>query len=76
VLFRSGDLNGALTAFRETVQRFPQGNKVPDALLKAGQSLEGTGDREGAKQSYQEIVRRFAGTAAAAVAEERLAKLR
>jgi tol-pal system protein YbgF len=74
--YSRGDLKGALAAFRETVQRFPQGNKVPDALLKAGQSLEGTGDREGARQSYQEILKRFSGTAAAAVAEERLAKLR
>ena len=34
------DYRGALAAFRETVNRFPLGNKVPDALLKSGQSLE------------------------------------
>jgi tol-pal system protein YbgF len=73
--YARSDLRGALAAFRETVERYPKGNKVPDALLKAGQSLEGLGDVEGARVTYREVVRRFPGTAAAAVAEERRAKL-
>ncbi|MCK5381589.1 MAG: tetratricopeptide repeat protein, partial [Candidatus Latescibacteria bacterium] len=32
------DFSGAMDAFRETVERYPDGNKVPDALLKVGQS--------------------------------------
>ena len=43
--------------------------------LKAGQSLQNLGDLEGARAAYQEVVRRFPGTAAAVVAEERRAKL-
>ena len=35
----------------------------------------GDGDIEGARVTYREVVRRFPGTAAAAVAEERRAKL-
>jgi tol-pal system protein YbgF len=73
--YSRGDLRGALSAFRETVARYPDGNKVPDALLKAGQSLEGMGDVEGARVTYKEVIRRFAGSAAATVAEERQAKL-
>lgn len=73
--YARSDLRGALAAFRETVERYPKGNKVPDALLKAGQSLEGLGDVEGARVTYREVVRRFPGTAAAVVAEERRAKL-
>ncbi|HSK78394.1 MAG TPA: tetratricopeptide repeat protein [Thermoanaerobaculia bacterium] len=42
--YARSDLRGALAAFRETVERHPKGNKVPDAMLKAGQSLEGLGD--------------------------------
>ncbi|MDH4066877.1 MAG: tetratricopeptide repeat protein, partial [Acidobacteriota bacterium] len=34
--YARGDLSGALAAFRETVARFPDGNKVPDAALKIG----------------------------------------
>ena len=73
--FGRGDVRGALAAFRETVARYPEGNKVPDALLKAGQSLEQLGDREAARDSYREVRDRFPGSAAAVVAEERLAQI-
>jgi tol-pal system protein YbgF len=67
-----GDVSGALAAFRETVERYPDGNKVPDALLKVGEAMAALGDGEGAREAYQEVLRRFAGTTAAAVAEDRL----
>jgi tol-pal system protein YbgF len=73
--YSRGDMRGALAAFRETVTRYPQGNKTPDALLKAAMSLEALGDREGARNTYQDVLHRFPGTAVAAVAEERRAKL-
>ncbi len=73
--YSRGDMRGALAAFRETVAHYPNGNKTPDAMLKAGMSLEALGDREGARTDYQEILRRFPGTAVAAVAEERRAKI-
>lgn len=73
--YSRGDMRGALAAFREAVTRYPQGNKTPDALLKAGMSLEALGDKEGARNTYQEVLRRFPSTAVAAVAEERRAKL-
>jgi tol-pal system protein YbgF len=71
-----GDTRGALAAFRETVERYPAGNKVPDALLKAGQALEDLGDREGSRETYRELIRQFPGSAAAAVAQERLGRQR
>jgi len=73
--YSRGDMRGALAAFRETVARYPRGNKTPDALLKAGMSLEALGDKEGARTTYREVLRQFPGTAVAAVAEERRAKL-
>jgi len=69
------DFSGALAAFREVVSRHPNGNKVPDALLKAGQCLEEVGDDESARTSYREVIDRFPGSAASAVAEDRLARL-
>ncbi len=74
--FALGDHAGALAAFTTTVERYPHGNKIPDAMVKAGKSLERLGDRESAEQTYQEVVSRFSGTAAAAQASERLAALR
>lgn len=73
--YSRGDMRGALAAFRETVTRYPAGNKTADAMLKAGMSLENLGDKEEARKTYQEVLRRFPGTAVAAVAEERRAKL-
>jgi tol-pal system protein YbgF len=74
--FARGDHRAALAAFQETAARYPQGNKVPDALLKAGQSLEQLGDPEGARAAYRTVVERFASSAAAVAAEERLSRLR
>jgi tol-pal system protein YbgF len=73
--YSRGDMRGALAAFRETVARYPTGNKTADALLKEGMSLENLGDKEAARNTYQEVLRRFPGTAVAAVAEERRTKL-
>ena len=69
------DTQGALAAFREVASRYPEGNKVADALLKTGDCLADLGDAEGARRSYDELVRRFPATAAAAMAEERRRKL-
>ncbi len=74
--YARGEYNAALAAFTDTVARFPQGNKVADALLKAGKSLEALGDRERARETYAEVVDRFAGSEAAATAQERLVALR
>ncbi len=73
--FSRQDLRGALSAFRETINRYPEGNKVPDALLKSGQVLEELGDESSARASYREVQRRFPQSAAAVVASERLKTL-
>ena len=68
-------MKGALSAFREVARRFPDGNKVPDALLKAGETQAATGDTAGARETYREVIRKFPGTTAAAVAQDRLSDL-
>ncbi len=69
------DYEGALAAFRQAIERQPTGNKVPDSLFKMGRCLEQLQDDEGAREVYGEVVRRFAGTAVAVTAGERLANL-
>lgn len=73
--FARGDLRAALEAFTTVVDRYPRGNKVPDAMIKAGKTLESLGDREAARTTYLEVQSRFPGTAAAASAAELLAAL-
>ena len=74
--FAREDHAGALRAFRETVERYPEANKVPDALYKVGQSLEAIGDLEAAREVYEDLESRFPTTAAASLASDRLEDLR
>lgn len=71
-----GDFAAALESYTTTVEQYPSGNKVPDALLKAGRCLETLGQVARAVRTYEEVVLRFAGSAAAITAEERLEALR
>lgn len=70
-----GDVRGALAAYLETASRFPDGNKAPDALLKAGDCALELGDREAARESFRAVVEEFPGSAAASAARERIAQL-
>ncbi|MEE2778320.1 MAG: tol-pal system protein YbgF [Acidobacteriota bacterium] len=69
------DNPGALEAFRQTVRRYPDGNKTPEALLKIGVALERQGDDEGARTSFLEVQQRFPDTPASDRATERLNSL-
>ena len=71
-----GDFAAALESYTTTVEKYPDGNKVPDALLKAGRCLESLGQRARAMRTYEEVVLRFAGSAAAITAQEQLDGLR
>lgn len=74
--FARGDYASALTEFADTVDRFPQGNKVADALFKAGRCLEEMGRLDEAADTYREVQQRFPSSVAAAGAKERLDALR
>jgi tol-pal system protein YbgF len=69
--YARSDYRGALAAFRETAESYPDGNKVPAALLKAGICLEALGDPAAARQVYREVQSRFPRAAAAITAEQR-----
>ena len=71
-----GDFAAALDSYTTTVEQYPDGNKVPDALLKAGRCLENLGQTSRAARTFEEVVLRFAGSAAAITAQERLNELR
>ncbi len=65
---------GAAEAYRQAIERYPQGNKVPDALLKLGHALDLAGDAGAARAVWQELVQRFPTTAAAESARGRLGR--
>jgi tol-pal system protein YbgF len=50
--FKLNDFEQAAVAFDRVVKRFPNGNKVPDALYRQGVSLQEIGSRTGQQSTY------------------------
>ena len=64
----------AVREFRRVVDRYPHGNKVPDAMLKMGFAHLAMGDRRDGRQDLESLRRTFPRHAAAHLAMERLAQ--
>jgi tol-pal system protein YbgF len=69
------DFSTALREFRRVVEVFPNGNKVPDALLKLGLSYLALGSARPGREALADLVRRFPQHPTAALAQARLAEL-
>ncbi len=65
----------AVIKFKEVINRFPQGSKVPDALLKIGYSYFSMGDKEQAKNFLKKAVTSYPFSTAGTKAEEKLKEL-
>ena len=62
----------ALFEYNNVVTKFPQSQKVTDALLKIGFTLYELGEIEAAKQQLQELIEKQPGSTVARLADERL----
>jgi tol-pal system protein YbgF len=69
------DFPSAVREFRRVVERFPHGNKVPDALLKVGYSYLALGSIDAGKQTLEQLVRSYPRHETAVLATARLAEL-
>ena len=69
------DYPEALRNFRSMVERFPQSRKIPDALLKIGFCNYEMKNWAEAKNALSQVVQQYADTAAARLANQRLAKM-
>jgi tol-pal system protein YbgF len=68
------DYPTALREFRRVVDRYPQGNKVPDALLKLAYCHLALGSTEVGRRTLEQVARSYPGHGAAALASARLAE--
>jgi tol-pal system protein YbgF len=81
--FKLGDHEQAVLAFQEVVQKYPEGNKVPDALYRQGIALleigKSTGDeakyRPAAQQIFERLVTRHPDSERVPEARRQLEKL-
>lgn len=69
------DLTAAVRDFRQVVERYPNGNKVPDALLKLGYSYVALGSTEAARHTLEQLIRSYPRHEAAALASTKLVEL-
>jgi tol-pal system protein YbgF len=66
------DYQHALAEFRATIETYPRGNKVPDALLKVGFCYASLGQPDKAKAVLEQVVTLYPKTEPAALAAKRL----
>ncbi|MBA3456419.1 MAG: tol-pal system protein YbgF [Deltaproteobacteria bacterium] len=66
------DYPHALGEFRNVIETYPRGNKVPDALLKVGYCYHALGQAEKAKAVLEQVVNLYPKTEPAALAAKRL----
>ena len=69
------DYGQAVREFRRVIERYPNGNKVPDALLKVGFSYLALGSFEAGRQTLSQLQRSYPRHEAAALAASRLAEM-
>jgi tol-pal system protein YbgF len=69
------DYGAAVREFQRVVERFPQGNKTPDALLKVGFSYLALGSARPGREKLEEVTRAYPRHPAAALAAAKLAEL-
>ena len=69
------DFVTAVREFRKVVEIYPQGNKVPDALLKVGFAYFSLGNEPAGRSTLAELVRSYPSHTAAAAAGEKLGEL-
>jgi tol-pal system protein YbgF len=66
------DYQTSLTEFRNVIETFPRGNKVPDALLKVGYCYQSLGQKDKARAVLEQVVNLYPKSEPAALAAKRL----
>jgi len=62
----------ALACFEKVVTLYPNGNKVPDALLKSGLCYKNVGESDSARDIRRVLLNNYPATRAASIAREKL----
>ncbi len=66
----------AIVEYQKVVKDYPNGDKVPYALLKQGMSFQKLGDKASAKIVYNQVIKKYPQTNQARVAKAKLTELK
>ena len=75
-LYAQKEYNAAIVAFDEVIQQYPQNEMVAAATLKVGLSFANLDDKPNARFFLQQVQEKFANSAEAQLATEKLKQLR
>ncbi len=70
------DYESAILSFQDVVDRFPRGEKAPDAMLKQGLAFHAMKDKKNAQILYQLLLSKYPNSPAADKARQKLAELK
>lgn len=70
------DYKGAITIFKQLVEKYPNGSKVPDALLKTAYAYISIGDDDNAREYLKRVVKTFPFSPSGEKAEKKLQSLK
>ena len=73
--FTKGDLQNAIAAYRKVLSDWPDSRKAPDAMVKLGFSLGDLKRTAEARETLEDVVRRYPGSNAATLASDRLKRM-
>ena len=76
IYYREKWYEKAILEYQNVIEKYPQGNKVPAALLKQGLAFSSIGDRANAKLILEELNRKYPKSNEAQVAAETLKTLK
>jgi tol-pal system protein YbgF len=66
----------AILEYEKVIKNFPEGNKVPNALLKQGLSFLKLGDKTSAKLLLQQVTKDYPNTSQARIARQNLLQIK
>lgn len=70
------DYESAILSFQDVIDRYPSGDKAPDAMLKQGLAFQALNDAKNARVLYELVRSKYPRSAAAEKARERLRELK
>lgn len=76
IYYREKWFEKAILEYQNVIEKYPQGNKVPAALLKQGLAFSSIGDQANSKLILEELVRKYPKTNEAKIAAEKLKTLK
>ncbi len=70
--YSMNDWQNALSAFQQVVTRYPEGGKVPDAMLKMGYTQRQMGRNSQATATLNDLINKYPRSSAANLAKQML----